>query len=335
MTFICYQNKNFSPTSRQLIKIANEIIAEYQKDGFDLTLRQLYYQYVSRDIFPNTLRNYKNLGNVINDGRLAGLIDWKAIVDRTRELRGRQHWDSPEEIVRAAANSYNIDRWKGQETRPEVWIEKDALLGVFERVCQSVDVSYFSCRGYTSQSEMWEAAQRIQKRYEYDGQNTVILHFGDHDPSGIDMSRDIEDRLTMFLAGEEGEGSSSDISGCLEFKRVALHMEQIKAGKMPPNPAKLTDSRAKSYLMNYGRESWKLDAMDPKMLAKLVNLNVTRYIDNPKQWREAQEQEETERKKIEKAADKLDIPDLMGSIKRLDESIVKVKKSMKKIKKKK
>jgi hypothetical protein len=305
MTFICYQQRRFSPESKNLIRIANEIISEYQKEGFDLTLRQLYYQYVSRDVLPNTLRSYKNLGSVINDGRLAGLIDWKAIVDRTRQLRGRQHWDSPAEIVKAAANSYNIDRWKGQETRPEVWIEKDALLGVFEGACQGVDVSYFSCRGYTSQSEMWEAAQRIQQRYEVDGQNTVILHFGDHDPSGIDMSRDIEDRLRMFLAGEDGEGSSSDISDCLEFKRVALHMEQIKSAKMPPNPAKLTDSRAKSYLMNFGRESWELDAMDPKMLAKLVRLNVTRYIDSPKKWREADKQEKLEREKIEEAAEKL------------------------------
>lgn len=305
MSFICYQNKRFSPTSRGLIKIANEIIQEYQKEGFDLTLRQLYYQFVSRDVLPNTLRSYKNLGNVINDARLAGLIDWKAIVDRTRELRGRQHWESPGQIVKAAANSYNIDRWKGQSIRPEVWIEKDALLGVFEGACRGVDVSYFSCRGYTSQSEMWEAAQRIQRRYELDGQSTVILHFGDHDPSGIDMSRDIEDRLVMFLAGEGGPRSSTDDSGCLEFKRVALHMDQIKAGKMPPNPAKLTDSRAKSYLMNFGRESWELDAMDPKKLAELVRLNVTHYIDSPKKWREAEEQEEKEREKIEEAAEKL------------------------------
>lgn len=305
MPFIRYKDRKFTPESSRMIKISNEIISEYQKEGFDLTLRQLYYQCVSRGIVPNTMKSYKNLGSIINDARLAGEIDWKAIVDRTRELRSLQHWDSPGEIVKAVANSFNVDRWKGQSVRPEVWMEKDALLGVFEGVCRGLDVAYFSCRGYTSQSEMWEAAQRIQERYELDGQNTVILHFGDHDPSGIDMSRDIEDRLRMFLAGEEGEGSSGDVSDCLEFKRIALHMDQVKANKLPPNPAKLTDSRAKDYLMNFGRESWELDALDPKKLAELVRLNVDRYIDSPVKWRAAQALENTGRKKIVEVAEKI------------------------------
>lgn len=306
MTFICYQEKKFNPEHREIIRTANAIIEDYQKDGYDLTLRQLYYQFVSRDMLANNLRSYKNLGNIINDARLAGLIDWKAIVDRTRELRGRSHWASPAEIVKAAAHSFNIDRWKGQIQRPEVWIEKDALLGVFEKACRAVDVSYFSCRGYTSQSEMWEASQRIQKRYDEEGQSTIILHFGDHDPSGMDMSRDIESRLQMFLAGEEGPHSPTDISDdALSFTRVALHMEQIKAAKMPPNPAKLTDSRARGYLDRFGNSSWELDAMDPKKLAELVSLHVGKYIDSPKKWRDVQAKEALGRKKIEAVAKKL------------------------------
>lgn len=161
MPKIKYQDFAFRPATLSLIDTANKIITEYQAQGFDLTLRQLYYQFVSRDIISNTQQSYKNLGSVVNDARLAGMIDWDTIVDRTRELRTLSHWNSPADIVDTCAKQFNIDRWAGQKYRPEVWIEKDALVGVFERICRELDVPLFSCRGYTSQSEMWVAAQRM------------------------------------------------------------------------------------------------------------------------------------------------------------------------------
>lgn len=170
---IKYINKRFKEKSLQVIEKVNEIIDEYINQGFDLTLRQLYYQLVSRVLIPNAVEEYGKLGNIVNGGRLAGLIDWDAVVDRTREIRRNSHWNSPEEIVRACANQYTIDRWQDQEFRPEVWIEKDALVGVIEGICKDLDVSYFSCRGYSSQSEMWRAASRIEEYLE-DGQTPVI-----------------------------------------------------------------------------------------------------------------------------------------------------------------
>ena len=111
-------------------------------------------------------------------------------MDRTRELRTLSHWDDPSSIVEACSKQFNLDLWDKQPFRPEVWIEKDALVGVFERVCRELDVPLFSCRGYTSQSEMWVAGQRMLQ-YKRNKQTPVIFHFGDHDPSGKDMSRDI------------------------------------------------------------------------------------------------------------------------------------------------
>ena len=160
-------------------------IAEYAAQGYDLTLRQLYYQFVSRDLLPNRQSEYKRLGDIINDARLAGLVDWEAIVDRTRNIRALSHWSDPASIVKAAANSFAVDKWADQPKRVEVWIEKDALVGVFEPVCEELDVPLFSCRGYTSQSEVWGAAQRLEK-YLMADQEVVILHIGDHDPSGLD-----------------------------------------------------------------------------------------------------------------------------------------------------
>jgi hypothetical protein len=279
MPKIKYKNVNFRAETLVTVEKANQIIAEYQAQGFDLTLRQLYYQFVSRDLVPNTQRSYKNLGDTVNDARLAGLIDWNAIVDRTRELRALSHWDGPADIVQACAGQFNIDRWASQPYRPEVWIEKDALAGVFERVCRELDVPLFSCRGYTSQSEMWVASQRLlrYRRTPYFAtsiagtaksyQTPVIFHFGDHDPSGRDMSRDITDRLELFT------GKS------LKFERLALNMDQVEQYGPPPNPAKITDSRAAGYIAEFGGESWELDALEPAVLERLVRDAIEGVID--------------------------------------------------------
>ena len=280
---IQYINKRFKDKSLQVIEKVNEIIDEYTGQGFDLTLRQLYYQLVSRALIPNAVEEYGKLGKVVNDGRLSGLIDWDAVVDRTREIRRNSHWNSPKEIVQACANQYEIDKWQNQEFRPEVWIEKDALIGVIEGICRELDVSHFSCRGYTSQSEMWRAARRIDG-YLMNGQTPVILHFGDHDPSGIDMTRDIRDRLEMFRVP-------------IEVRRIALTMDQVNQYSPPPNPAKVSDSRFQAYLLSYGSESWELDALDPSVLSQLVENEVRGFIDSIK-WDEMVEKEEQEREQI-------------------------------------
>lgn len=270
MPKIRYVEKSLSAAKLAVIQKANEIIREYQEAGFVLTLRQLYYQFVSRDLLPNKQTEYKRLGDIIADARLAGLIDWSAIEDRTRELATIPSWRSPEDIVESCATQFNLDRWKGQKYRPEVWIEKDALLGVIEPTCRRLDVPYFSCRGYTSMSSLWQAGRRLMGYIE-NGQIPVILHFGDHDPSGIDMTRDILDRVGMFAEAK------------VQVDRLALNMDQIEEFHPPPNPAKLTDSRAENYIQVYGNESWELDAVEPKKMAALITKNVKAVRDEA-QW---------------------------------------------------
>jgi hypothetical protein len=291
MPKIKYVDRKFSEVSLKMIETANTIIAEYAGQGFQLTLRQLYYQFVARDLIPNNLKSYKNLGSVINDGRLAGLIDWDHITDRTRSLRENSHWSTPGGIISSAANSYRIDLWKNQKYRPEIWIEKDALIGVIEGVCEELDVPYFSCRGYTSQSEMWVGAMRI-KRWARWNQTPVIFHFGDHDPSGKDMTRDIVDRIELFMGG-------------VELKRLALNMDQIEEYKPPPNPAKLTDSRAQAYIAEFGDDSWELDALEPKVIVDLIRRSVDALTD-VKIWNEDIKRMKKEKALLKLAADNWD-----------------------------
>lgn len=242
---------------------------------------------VARGYIPNNERSYKNIGNLINDGRLAGLIDWYAITDRTRNLRGNSHWDTPAEVIESAKYSYRLDKWEGQPNYVEVWVEKDALVDVVGQACRPLDVPFFSCRGYTSQSEMWAAAQRFIRRD--DREQRIIIHLGDHDPSGIDMTRDIQERLEMFGAD-------------VIVKRVALTMEQIDFYTPPPNPAKLTDSRCWGYIQKFGNESWELDALEPKVITDLITEQVTMYRDDTL-YQQVCDQERREKRELQLLCD--------------------------------
>lgn len=247
---------------------------------------------MSRGLLKNLPQEYKRLGDIIVDARLAGLIDWNAIVDRTRNLEALSHWDSPAEIVEAVSIQYRRDLWATQSCRIEVWIEKEALAGVFAGVCQSLDVPYFCCRGYTSISEMWVAGRRL-RQYRNAGQTPIILHFGDHDPSGIDMTRDIVDRLALFS------------EGLIKVERLALNQDQIDQYNPPPNPAKLTDSRGASYVAVHGDESWELDALEPRVLAQLVRDAVDQYRDEDAMAEETDVQDR-ERKQLGQISERYD-----------------------------
>jgi hypothetical protein len=264
MPKICYEDCNFRADSLTLIAQANKIIASYQADGYDLTLRQLYYQLVASDVIPNTVSSYNRLGAMISKARRAGLIDWSAIVDRVRNLEVRSHWRDVVHAATSIGEQFHIDMWKGQENYVEVWFEKDALSGIFERAANPLDMPFFACRGYTSDSEMWGAAQRFRR---YRSRECYVLHFGDHDPSGIDMTRDITDRLGLFGAAH------------VDVKRIALNMPQIRQYDPPPNPAKELDPRFSFYQAEYGDESWELDALNPRVLGALVRRETMKLVD--------------------------------------------------------
>lgn len=267
----------FHKKSLRMIAKAIEIIAEYEAEEMKLTLRQLYYQFVARGIIPNRQNEYNKLGKLISDARLAGLIDWQSIEDRTRNRRVNSHWDDPDDAISSIAEQYGIDKWADQAHRVEVWIEKEALVGVIHDICKELDVPYFPCRGYVSQSEQWRAGKRFEY-YVGEGQKPVVLHLGDHDPSGIDMTRDNEDRLGMFAWNH------------VEVDRIALNMDQVEQYDPPPNPAKITDSRFKTYVRDYGTDSWELDALDPTVLRDLISEKVASYRSD-KKWKKAVKKE--------------------------------------------
>lgn len=287
---IAYIEKKFAPSSQTIIDQANVIIEEYQEAGFSLTLRQIYYQFVSRGYIENTIQSYKRLGSIINDARLSGDIDWLAIEDRTRNIRVANYFSSPQSLLYSAKRSYAIDMWANQDYRLECWIEKDALVGCVENICSKLQVPYMACRGYTSQSEQWRSAQRIQKYCE-EGKVPMILYLGDHDPSGIDMTRDHRDRLNIFDA-------------ITQVKRLALNYEQVLEFNPPPNPTKLTDSRATAYIEQFGLECWELDALGPQQISDLVENAIREHIDEDA-WEEKEDELQRGKDAITKAIDSI------------------------------
>lgn len=324
MPRLAYERKRFSADTLAAIVQANAILEEYDKQGFDLTLRQLFYQHVARGLIPNTEKSYKRLGNIVNDARMAGYIDWHHIVDRTRNLRSIGHWDDPSEIIEATINNYRRDLWASQDNYVECWIEKDALVGVIQQICNRLDMPYFSCRGYTSQSEMWGASQRLLKKI-IAGKSVTILHLGDHDPSGIDMTRDIRDRLRTFIsmdylrhsAKEAGmkiadmsevniSATLQEVRGRIQINRIALTMDQIDQYDPPPNPAKLSDTRAGAYIRDYGDQSWELDALEPSVLAALIQESADELIEDSDAWDAAIEKQEEGQKLLREASTRWD-----------------------------
>lgn len=304
-----FVNKRLRAETREMISIIGEIVDEYEAQGYKLSLRQIYYRLIGLDLFPEDRRwrkkgekwfrdpngtknadpNYKWLGTLVTNGRLTGLLDWGMIVDRGRKTEIPPHWGSPGDIIRSAALAFAIDKWEDQPCHVEVMAEKQALEGVLGPVCRHLDVNFTSNKGYCSVSTMYEVGQRLKEKGQ-EGKSLAILYLGDHDPSGLDMDRDVVRRLSRFSGYR------------VKVKRVALTMEQIEELGLSEDPAKLSDSRAHRYVRLYGYSSWELDAIDPKELARLVTEAVEELRD-PDLWEEAEAREDEMRRELQEFAD--------------------------------
>jgi len=305
---IQYEELNLRKVTRDMLAAANVIIESYQAQGLKLTLRQLYYQFVQRGWLPNTDKNYDKLVDAIGKGRNAGLIDWDAIVDRLRPRKKRAEWSTPALAVEAIAEQYRSDIWRDQPTRCEVWVEKDALSDIVESVCYPLGVSYVVCRGYISQTAIWKAAQRFLREWIDHEQRTVVLYLGDHDPSGLDMPRDIQKRLNLYAKRmfSTGLGPSFTHVAPVMVESIALTMAQIEEYEPPPNPAKMSDSRASDYVAEHGYESWELDALEPTVLSSVIEDAVWATLEDPAKLERNIETERKERVQLNEASTQWD-----------------------------
>lgn len=277
MAAIKYRDIRLSKQNKERLSQVNSIISEYQEQGYVLTLRQLYYQLVSRDVIANQLSEYAKLSKLLKEGRMAGIVDWEAIEDRLREPSVPSAWNSPKEIISSCIAQYRAKRMDGQDNYIEVWVEKDALSGVLKRVTEKYHVPIVVNRGYSSATAMHEAYKRFYTAIEdNNAKRCFILYLGDYDPSGIDMIRDVEDRIREFIIGGIEYGNQ-DYN--FSVKAIALTKKQIELYKPPSNPAKVSDARAAKFIRERGSKSWEVDALKPEVLNQILEDSILSLID--------------------------------------------------------
>lgn len=268
----------FSEEKLAFINVANTMIARYSTR---LTVRQLYYQFVSHvPGFENSKRSYSRFSDIISDGRLGGLIDWEAIEDRGRVVSMPTEFDDTNDAIKNLAHFYRINRWEDQPIYSELWCEKQALAGLLDPLARRIGVPLMINKGYSSMSAMRESALRYMARGKERPKKCFYL--GDFDPSGNDMVRDIRDRMEMF-------GVTN-----FEIVKLGLTWEQIEQYQPPPNPAKVDDPRAGAYIEEFGDSSWECDALDPDDLETIV-IDAFRSVVDVKTMRAAKAREKLDR----------------------------------------
>ncbi len=326
MTYVVYEGYTPTPKTKPLLKTIVSVVESYKQQGLRLTLRQLYYQLVSKDLIPNKEAEYKRVGMIVSRARLGGMLDWDAIEDRVRTPERPPEFDSLDDLVEAAFHSFRLPRLEGQERYVELWVEKDALAGVLAPIARRYHVTLMVNRGYSSTSAMRESGLRVREQCEKIGTSeAVILYLGDLDPSGEDMVRDVSERLHQFVnsglqvsysAGRPYAGGNVHVELVekarkrlpeieVDVRKLALTPAQVEEHDPPPNPAKVTDSRAAKYIEEHGDSSWEVDALPPSVLRDIIEENLDELVDQEK-VEEVKAREDSEKQRLRRALSSLE-----------------------------
>ena len=279
-----------------LLSTIVKVTEEFQQMGIKLTGRQLYYQLVAADYMPNAMEIYKRVSKFGTDARYGGAIDWSTIEDRGRVNVMHAEWDSVDSLIDSALAAYRLPRWEGQDYHVELLCEKQALESVLKPVADEWHIHFGYNKGYTSASSVYELSQRLKDEMR-DGKDVVILYEGDHDPSGLDMIRDVRDRVTEFLTNGHNALDEDDVCDHFSVVPVALTKAQVERFHPPPTPAKWSDPRAQSYIDEHGEVSWELDAIDPMTLRKITEEHIFKYL-NKNKYDAVLKQEEEEKQAL-------------------------------------
>jgi len=276
-----------SEFTRQWITENSVKILESYSDA--ITLRQLYYRLVTLGM-TNDIKHYKKVIGAMGDARWKGDVDFDAFIDRDRSMYGETEAEAKtledeiekgKEQVKAWMEAYHLNRWENQPEYFEIWIEKKALQGVFEKPCSRYNVALAPCKGYPSLTFLHEAVSRFRGAIERD-QLPFILYFGDYDPSGMDIPRAIAENLARMGVP-------------IEVRRIALTQDQITQMKLPSVPAKIADTRTKNW---EGTGVVELDAVEPNTLVEMVEYVIKDHFDTDL-YSELKKKEATEREQYQ------------------------------------
>jgi hypothetical protein len=253
----------FTWTPKQLDKLNKviNVLSEFEKYK-PLTLRQVYYQLVGKGYIENKVSEYTMLSGLLKHSRIDEYISWDDIEDRVRTFHNLTGWNNRNVFIQKETEQYLSGYYRNlmqtQDKYIEIWIEKDALSSIFTEVAGRYTIPVVVCRGFSSASFLNDFKNRVE--FHKDKQ-TLMLYFGDFDPSGMEM-------LPAMITTLEQEFKVNDI----KFKRIALSKEDIFEYKLPYNAKALkkTDTRAKKYVEQYGEIAVELDALRPDILEEKI-----------------------------------------------------------------
>jgi hypothetical protein len=258
-----------------------------------MTLRRVHYRLVSRDdiVHPNTQAAYNTLSGWLRDDRLSGKIPWAWMEDRMRRAGGWQGWDDPAEFLTDVLGDYRRDPWQDekQDHYVEVWLEKDALSGIFSDALGHYRVTLNVGRGYDGWTSIKRAADRYRSWQRKRGAETTVLYFGDFDPSGEDMHRSLIERLGVLGAEPE-------------VIKVALTQEDAR--HLPGDVTKADDTRAAAFVAKYGDLAVELDALPVEGLTDRIRTTIEERI-NTDALEERHRLEREQRTRMSALADEL------------------------------
>jgi hypothetical protein len=245
----------------KLLDAAHEILSEHQP----MTVRQVYYQLVARQIIENNRSQYQAVSAALVGARQDGTIPWDWIEDRLRRPRLMSMWDDLPDFLKAVQRAYRRDVWSSQPGYLEVWLEKDALSGIFEDALTPFGITLNVGRGFDGWDSIRNAAARFLDKSR-NGQDVVVLYFGDFDPSGEEMVHSLRKRLEFFACEPE-------------VVKCALTQEDIRRYNLPPDVTKAKDSRRAKFVAEFGDVSVELDALPVDVLRTTLVQQVEARLD--------------------------------------------------------
>ena len=239
-----------------------DFIESVLRENNPMTVRQVYYQCVATHLIENKLTMYNKISMLLVEMRQTGRVPWEWIEDRIRKPRQVSMWGGLESFKETAIQAYRRDVWETQDTLLEIWLEKDALSGIFETITTDYGVTLNVGRGYDGWSSIHEAAER----YRAWGGPVTVYYFGDFDPSGEDMFRSLTARLAFF-----------DMAPTME--KVALTRQDIRDYNLPPDVTKASDSRQSAFVEKWGDIAVELDALPVNVLRQRIEASIRGTID--------------------------------------------------------
>jgi hypothetical protein len=251
------------PFVRAVAELVESSVAEV---GGAVSIRQVYYRAVNAGLVQSGDQGYRQIGAAIKDGRISGLVAWNVIEDRGRAAKKPYHEESVGQALRNLAEHYRLDRAAGQRFRIEVWLEQAALGSILWPVCAELGCLLVVCGGFTSHDSLFKASER-QRGYKSLGQQGIILHLSDLDPSGVQMADSIRE-IVGALSGQE-----------IVVQRVGLTKAQALRHRLLARPLKSGDSRAAAYREEHGDVAYELDGLPAYVLQQLVRETVEPMID--------------------------------------------------------